>query len=187
MRGAANVRQARERRGCDAEVGGDGRGRRVERRVVVVAPRRHDERAVVSDGRAKRRDQRRGSTLDRPHRAIRRVNEQHVALGFPEIAAVRCLPHTRSDGTRKAGSVGVLVLPDRPQEPAPRPSVSLSGRITDLLVPLTPVGASVAVVAKTLGHENVATTSTYLHAMPGEASGDSLDPDVWAPEELTNG
>ena len=48
-------------------------------------------------------------------------------------------------------------------------------------------GASVAVVAKTLGHENVATTSIYLHAMPGEASGDSLDPDVWAAEELTNG
>ncbi len=72
--------------------------------------------------------------------------EQHVALGFPEIAAVRCLPHTRSDGTRKAGSVGVLVLPSRPQEPAPRPSVSLTGRITDLLGPLVPMGAQVAIV-----------------------------------------
>lgn len=72
--------------------------------------------------------------------------EQHVALGFPEIAAVRCLPHTRSDGAREAGSVGMLVLPDRPLEPAPRPSVSLVGRITDLLAPMMPIGAQVAVV-----------------------------------------
>ncbi|RHW23363.1 hypothetical protein D0Z08_30195 [Nocardioides immobilis] len=86
--------------------------------------------------------------------------EQHVALGFPEIAAVRCLPHTRSDGTRRAGSVGVLVLPDRPDEPTPRPSVSLTGRITDLLRPLMPVGADVAVVCPLYAPVSVVATIT---------------------------
>ncbi len=86
--------------------------------------------------------------------------EQHVALGFPEIAAVRCLPHTRSDGTRRAGSVGVLVLPDRPEEPAPRPSVSLTGRITDLLRPLAPMGAEVAVVCPLYAPVSVVATIT---------------------------
>lgn len=40
-------------------------------------------------------------------------------------------------------------------------------------------GESVAVVAQTLGHESIATTSAYVHARPGIASGDKLDPDVW--------
>jgi len=40
-------------------------------------------------------------------------------------------------------------------------------------------GASVALVAGTLGHANVATTSAYLHAKPGTASGDNLDPEVF--------
>ena len=34
-------------------------------------------------------------------------------------------------------------------------------------------------VAQTLGHESVSTTSAYVHAKPGIASGDKLDPDVW--------
>lgn len=40
-------------------------------------------------------------------------------------------------------------------------------------------GASLAVVAATLGHANVATTSAYLHAKPNAASGDNLNPDIW--------
>jgi integrase/recombinase XerD len=40
-------------------------------------------------------------------------------------------------------------------------------------------GESLAVVAATLGHENVKTTSAYLHAKPGAASGDKLDPGIW--------
>jgi hypothetical protein len=90
----------------------------------------------------------RASTVSRHrNRAIAAWDyEQHVALGFPEIVAVRCLPHTRSDGSRQAGSVGVAVLPDRPQDPAPRPSVSLTERIVDLLEPLKPVGAEVSVI-----------------------------------------
>jgi phage-related baseplate assembly protein len=38
---------------------------------------------------------------------------------------------------RLAGGVGLVVLPDRPLDPAPRPSVSLAGRITDVLAPMT--------------------------------------------------
>ena len=40
-------------------------------------------------------------------------------------------------------------------------------------------GESLAVVATTLGHENIKTTSAYLHAKPGAASGDKLDPNIW--------
>jgi site-specific recombinase XerD len=42
-------------------------------------------------------------------------------------------------------------------------------------------GADLAVVAGTLGHANVATTSAYLHAQPGAASGDKLKDEIWAP------
>jgi hypothetical protein len=72
--------------------------------------------------------------------------EQLVTDGFPEVAAVRCLPHTDRDGRRRPGRVGLVVVPDRPDDPAPLPSVSLSGRITDALDPVRPVGAEIAVV-----------------------------------------
>jgi len=36
-----------------------------------------------------------------------------------------------------------------------------------------------AVVAATLGHDNISTTSAYLHAKPGATSGDALDAEVW--------
>ena len=72
--------------------------------------------------------------------------EEIVAIEFAEVAAVRCLPHTDASGATSAGSVGLVVLPDRPLDPMPRPSVSLAGRITDLLAPLTPVHASPTVL-----------------------------------------
>ena len=40
-------------------------------------------------------------------------------------------------------------------------------------------GAPLSVVAATLGHDNISTTSAYLHAKPGAASGDALDAEVW--------
>jgi integrase/recombinase XerD len=40
-------------------------------------------------------------------------------------------------------------------------------------------GAPLSLVAGTLGHANVSTTSAYLHAKPGASSGDNLDPKVW--------
>lgn len=36
-------------------------------------------------------------------------------------------------------------------------------------------GASVALVSQTLGHASISTTSVYLHARPGESSGDYLE------------
>jgi hypothetical protein len=72
--------------------------------------------------------------------------EEVVAVEFPEVAAVRCLPHTGPGGVRQAGGVGVVVLPDRPLEPAPRPSVSLAGRITDVLAPMTGLHAEPTVL-----------------------------------------
>lgn len=72
--------------------------------------------------------------------------EQHVAIAFPEVAAVRCLPHTDGSGGRSRGSVGIVVVPDRPDEPCPRPSVSLAGRIGDALAPLAPVHATPTVL-----------------------------------------
>lgn len=71
--------------------------------------------------------------------------EQHVALAFPEVAAVRCLPHTDRDGDAP-GVVGLVVVPDRVDLPDPRPSVSLIGRITDALAPRAPIGARMAVL-----------------------------------------
>ncbi len=72
--------------------------------------------------------------------------EEIIAVEFAEVAAVRCLPHTGADGQPTPGAVGLVVLPDRPLEPAPRPSVSLSGRITDVLAPLTALHASPVVL-----------------------------------------
>jgi hypothetical protein len=72
--------------------------------------------------------------------------EQQVALAFPEVAAVLCLPHTNREGARETGKVGLVVLPDRPMDPAPRPSVSLAGRVVDAIAPARPLGAKVTVL-----------------------------------------
>ncbi|HSF97383.1 MAG TPA: baseplate J/gp47 family protein [Ornithinibacter sp.] len=72
--------------------------------------------------------------------------EQTVALAFPDVALLRCLPHTDSTGSRAPGTVGLVVVPDRPDHPQPRPSVSLAGRIIDTLRPVMPLTASVAVL-----------------------------------------
>jgi site-specific recombinase XerD len=40
-------------------------------------------------------------------------------------------------------------------------------------------GAPLSVIAATLGHDNISTTSAYLHAKPGATSGDALDAEVW--------
>lgn len=72
--------------------------------------------------------------------------EQHVALAFPEVAAVRCLPHTGPNGERSPGTVGLVVVPDRPADRAPLPSVSLVGRVASALDSVRPVGADVVVL-----------------------------------------
>ena len=72
--------------------------------------------------------------------------EELVMVAFPEIAAVKCLPHTGSDGSRLPGSVGLVVIPDRRDDPMPLPSVSLTGRIHDELRPRLPLHAIPAVL-----------------------------------------
>lgn len=72
--------------------------------------------------------------------------EELVTVAFPEVAAVRCLPHTGPGGVRRPGSVGLVVVPDAPTEPMPRPSVSLAGRITDLLDPVSGLHAEPTVL-----------------------------------------
>lgn len=83
--------------------------------------------------------------------------EEIVAVEFPEVMAVRCLPHTGPGGARTAGGVGLVVLPDRPADPAPRPSVSLAGRITGLLAPLAGLHATPTVLCPLYAAVTVAT------------------------------
>jgi hypothetical protein len=72
--------------------------------------------------------------------------EQHVVLAFPEVAAVLCLPHTDRDGNPAPGSVGLVVVPAQPLDRAPRPSVSLAGRIIGAITPLGAIGTSAVVL-----------------------------------------
>ncbi len=72
--------------------------------------------------------------------------EQLVAEQFPEVAAVRCLPHTGAAGAHLPGSVGLVVIPDQRDKAQPRPSVSLAGRIGDALNPAMPMGAAAAIL-----------------------------------------
>ncbi len=59
--------------------------------------------------------------------------ERIITTAFPEIADVQCLPHTDSDGNRRPGYVGIVLLPDQRDRRAPRASVSLAGRVRDTL------------------------------------------------------
>ena len=72
--------------------------------------------------------------------------EQLVYQAFPEVAALKCLPHTNSQGHRAPGVVGLVVIPDQRDRLQPRPSVSLAGRIGDALRPAMPMGASLAIM-----------------------------------------
>ncbi|MFI6567435.1 baseplate J/gp47 family protein [Streptomyces sp. NPDC050534] len=99
--------------------------------------------------------------------------EQQVTLAFPEVAAVLCLPHTNRDGAREAGKVGLVVLPDRPLGPAPRPSVSLTGRIMDTVAPARPLGAEVAVLCPLYAAATVVASITLrrgIAALTGKES-----------------
>ncbi|MFG2825019.1 baseplate J/gp47 family protein [Kitasatospora sp. NPDC048365] len=99
--------------------------------------------------------------------------ERQVALAFPEVAAVRCLPHTGRDGAREAGKVALAVLPDRPLDPAPRPSASLAGRIADAVAPLRPPGADVVVLCPLYAPATVVASITLrpgIAALTGKES-----------------
>ena len=107
--------------------------------------------------------------------------EQQVTLAFPEVAAVRCLPHTTTSGDRAPGTVGLVVVPDRPLDPQPRPSVSLTERILDTFAPLKPIGAEVAVLCPLYAPVTVVATITLR---PGVAALTGLEAIRAALEDL---
>ena len=72
--------------------------------------------------------------------------EQIISTTFPEIAAVQCLPHTDSEGHRAPGYVGIVLLPDQRDRPAPRASVSLAGKVRDTLKGVTASGVHTAIL-----------------------------------------
>jgi hypothetical protein len=79
-------------------------------------------------------------------RAVQAWDYEHLVLAEePQVAAVRCLPHTDADGRLAPGRVALVVVP-RTDDLAPVPSVTLAERIDALLGPRTPMHATVAVV-----------------------------------------
>jgi hypothetical protein len=74
-----NTRLAPERVGDDTEVRCGWRLPEIERRVAISGPRRHHQRAIRSDRFAKRLDQAMRTSLDRPRRPERRMDEQYTA------------------------------------------------------------------------------------------------------------
>lgn len=71
--------------------------------------------------------------------------EELTLVAFPEVAAVRCLPHTGRDGRPRAGWVGLVVVPAT-AEAMPMPTVSLATRIADTIGPAMPATARLAVL-----------------------------------------
>lgn len=86
--------------------------------------------------------------------------EQLALIAFPEIASARTLPHTAPEDDFAPGTVGLVVLPDRPGDPQPRPSVSLSQRLAAELGPRMPLGASLAVLCPE--YEEVTVTAAIV-------------------------
>ncbi len=64
---------------------------------------------------------------------------------FPEVAAVRVLPHTNPQGEDEPGWIGAVVVP-RTSDRMPLPSVSLAARIAAALDGRLPVHAELAVL-----------------------------------------
>lgn len=71
--------------------------------------------------------------------------EELIGAAFPEVAAIRCLPHTGSDGEMEPGSIGAVVVPATTDR-MPLPSISLAERIRAELAPSLPVHAQLAVL-----------------------------------------
>ncbi|WP_372700031.1 baseplate J/gp47 family protein [Arthrobacter sp. JSM 101049] len=86
--------------------------------------------------------------------------EARVRQGFPEVAAVLCLPHTGADATRAPGNIALVLVPDESTVSDPRPSVSLATRIAADLAPGTPAGATVHVICP--AYVPVTVTATLL-------------------------
>jgi hypothetical protein len=99
--------------------------------------------------------------------------ERIITTSFPEIAAVQCLPHTNSLGLRSPGHVGIVLLPDQQDRPAPRASVSLAGRVRDTLRTVTASAVHTAILCPEYEPVRVDATITLRRgtaAITGKAS-----------------
>jgi len=99
--------------------------------------------------------------------------ERIITTSFPEIAAVQCLPHTDSSGARSPGHVGIVLLPDQWDRPAPRASVSLAGRVRDTLKGLTASAVHTAILCPEYKGVRVDATITLrrgIAAITGKAA-----------------
>ncbi|MFI9550364.1 baseplate J/gp47 family protein [Nonomuraea endophytica] len=71
--------------------------------------------------------------------------EALVREEFPEVAAIRCLPHTGPDGCAVPGQVGLVIVPHS-AERLPYPSVTLAARVADRLAGVVPAYARLNVL-----------------------------------------
>jgi hypothetical protein len=91
---------------------------------------------------------RRGSGYHRHRdRAVQAWDYEELArLEVPDLAAVRCLPHTCAVGGTRPGSVALVVVPAG-TEPMPVPTVAMAERIETALRRRMPVTATLAVLS----------------------------------------
>jgi hypothetical protein len=74
--------------------------------------------------------------------------EELARLEIPDLAAVRCLPHTCAVGRTLPGSVALVIVPAG-AEPMPVPTVAMAERIESALRRRMPVTATLAVLSPT--------------------------------------
>jgi hypothetical protein len=72
--------------------------------------------------------------------------EELAVLAVPDLAAVRCLPHTCAVGRTRPGSVALVVVPTG-TEPMPVPTVAVAERIESALRPRMPLTATLTVLS----------------------------------------
>ena len=99
---------------------------------------------------------------------------------FPEVAAVRCLPHTDAQGDTAPGWIGAVIVP-RTVDRMPLPSVSLAERIRGELAAALPLHAQFAVLCPLYV---AVTVEAAIVLVPGAAAVDARARIVSALEEL---
>ncbi|MGA5761798.1 baseplate J/gp47 family protein [Nonomuraea bangladeshensis] len=105
--------------------------------------------------------------------------EALVTEEFPEVAAVRCLPHTGPDGCAEPGSVGLVVVPHAPER-LPYPSVTLAARVADRLAPVLPPHARLSVLCPEYAEVRV---HADVRLRPGVAAAEAAETLTAALEE----
>ena len=114
-----------------------------------------------------------GTTRHRGRAAQPWDYEELTLTAFPEVAAVRCLPHTGPDGAAQAGYVGLVVLPAGTED-APVPTVSLAERIRGRLAPLMPLTARLAVLCPLYVSVRVEATILLAPGVPALTGQDAI-------------